>query len=473
MVPFTAPPGIRVVRPLTRDEHLETLMVHIEGEEPGPAVIARACDAAGARRRRTELAALARGHGPGLVTLLDVLDDAPAPALLLAHVVGPTLATVLGERPSWTAGETVSVLGALVSTVARLHEAGVAHGAVSAARIVLAATGPILTDLSHAELFAANAPESVRARVASLAQDREAVRGCAIELLARVDGSRSGAAHELATRLAALPGPELLPTLGQALRELASPMPVASAAHSAPEVLGARMLPVVDAEVTEPERSVEPARDIVEVSAELGGLPARIVREVRQAIAWARRRLEALPAMRRRLLIGGGVATAVAAVLLAVPGAGSGPADTTSVLSTPLETTSPAAASASAAPASTPGTNPAASPSADARRDDPLAALSALLARRDECIRLQSLLCLEDVDQAGSAALDVDRAGIAALRAGEEARLPSAAASGARVVETLGDGVLIELGPETAPASLLLMRGEAGWRIRDWIAAGD
>jgi len=464
MVPFTAPPGIRVVRPLTRDEHLETLLVHIEGDEPGPAVIARACDAAGARRRRTELAALSRAHGPGLVTLLDVVDDAPAPALLLAHAAGPTLATVLGERTRWTAGEVVSVLGTLVSTVVRLHEAGVAHGAVSVARIVLATTGPILTDLSHAELFAANAPESVRARVAAIAQDREAVRGCAIELLARVEGPCSGAAHELATRLGALPGPELLPMLAHALGELASPVPVDPAVRSAHGVLGERMLPVAEVDDAEPERSAASTRGVGGVAAEPGGVLTRFAREMRHALAWARRRLETLPAMRRRLLIGGGVATAVAAVLLAVPSAGSRPNEPMSVLSAPLETAPPASAAGSAS-----GAQLEASSGADSRQEDPLAALSVLLARREECIRLQSLLCLEDVDQPGSAALDLDRAGIVALRAGEEARLPSATATGARVVETLGDGVLIELGPETAPASLLLMRGEAGWRIRDWI----
>jgi hypothetical protein len=40
----------------------------------------------------------------------------------------------------------------------------------------------------------------------------------------------------------------------------------------------------------------------------------------------------------------------------------------------------------------------------------------------------------------------------------------------AAVVERLGDSVLIALGPDSRPASVLLMKGEAGWRIRDYIA---
>ena len=38
------------------------------------------------------------------------------------------------------------------------------------------------------------------------------------------------------------------------------------------------------------------------------------------------------------------------------------------------------------------------------------------------------------------------------------------------VVERLGGTALIRLGPESTAASLLLMKGEAGWRIREYLA---
>lgn len=104
--------------------------------------------------------------------------------------------------------------------------------------------------------------------------------------------------------------------------------------------------------------------------------------------------------------------------------------------------------------------------------DDPLAAAVALLERRDACIAELSLLCLEEADQQGSAALADDRAGLEVLRAGEEAELPAVAPVDAALVERLGDSALVRLGPQTAPASLLLVRSEAGWRIRDWVAVG-
>jgi hypothetical protein len=39
------------------------------------------------------------------------------------------------------------------------------------------------------------------------------------------------------------------------------------------------------------------------------------------------------------------------------------------------------------------------------------------------------------------------------------------------LVERLGDSALVGLGngPETTPASTLVMRGEAGWRIRAYL----
>ena len=104
--------------------------------------------------------------------------------------------------------------------------------------------------------------------------------------------------------------------------------------------------------------------------------------------------------------------------------------------------------------------------------DDPLAALPALLARRSDCFRDLSELCLSDVDEHGSSAWEDDRAALSALVS--QAQQPVLlAADDATLVQRLGDSALVSLGPGTEPASLLLLKGEAGWRIRDYLAGGD
>jgi hypothetical protein len=101
--------------------------------------------------------------------------------------------------------------------------------------------------------------------------------------------------------------------------------------------------------------------------------------------------------------------------------------------------------------------------------DDPLAALRELAVRRDSCFRDLSVLCLDGVDEAGSSAWEVDRAALRAVVEGGVApsQLPLTSAS---LVERLGDSALVDLGPDSDPASVLLLKGEAGWRIRDYLA---
>jgi hypothetical protein len=101
--------------------------------------------------------------------------------------------------------------------------------------------------------------------------------------------------------------------------------------------------------------------------------------------------------------------------------------------------------------------------------DDPLAALHELTTRRDTCFRDLSVLCLDGVDEAGSSAWEADRAALRAVIEGGDApsRLPLTSAT---LVERLGDSALVDLGPDSDPASILLLKGEAGWRIRDYLA---
>lgn len=136
--------------------------------------------------------------------------------------------------------------------------------------------------------------------------------------------------------------------------------------------------------------------------------------------------------------------------------------------------------------------------------DDPVAAGTALLTTRARCLASRSVPCLGGVDQTGSAASTADSAAISADAARSELTPAAATGSGAvtlRLVQTVGATALLKVveapaatgsgvgtaaagaagavsgaAPKTGaasaeaqrePASLLLVKGEAGWRIRE------
>jgi eukaryotic-like serine/threonine-protein kinase len=83
-----------------------------------------------------------------------------------------------------------------------------------------------------------------------------------------------------------------------------------------------------------------------------------------------------------------------------------------------------------------------------------------------------SVLCLDDVAQNGSAAMDDDAALIRAIEGGSaDGSLVGQEPADASLVERHGDAALVAftLGPDDTPASVLLVKGEAGWRIRDYL----
>ena len=112
-----------------------------------------------------------------------------------------------------------------------------------------------------------------------------------------------------------------------------------------------------------------------------------------------------------------------------------------------------------------------------------MAATSELLRARNECLSGASVACLDTVDQAGSAALATDRYRLAqGADAGETTAAPQASVIGdptgytLSLVERTGDSALIALEPSSPlngkemhsePASVLVVKGEAGWRIRE------
>jgi hypothetical protein len=103
----------------------------------------------------------------------------------------------------------------------------------------------------------------------------------------------------------------------------------------------------------------------------------------------------------------------------------------------------------------------------------PVAALLQLLTARSACIRARSVDCLTAVDEAGSAAMQSDSAAIAHIEVGGQ--IPASLLISAQkptLIERLGDSALIGLdgaaGVQSDPASALMIRTEAGWRIRSF-----
>jgi hypothetical protein len=101
--------------------------------------------------------------------------------------------------------------------------------------------------------------------------------------------------------------------------------------------------------------------------------------------------------------------------------------------------------------------------------DDPVAAARDLLDRRAACFAALDLRCLGTVVQPGSAIEASDRAALAAAREGEAVAPTVFDPATVEVVAEMGGAVLVRarVAPEREPASLLMVRGEAGWRLRE------
>lgn len=129
--------------------------------------------------------------------------------------------------------------------------------------------------------------------------------------------------------------------------------------------------------------------------------------------------------------------------------------------------------SAATSPEVTPtpeATGPAVDPALTS--DDPLDALVVLLERRERCLAERSILCLDAVAQPGSSALADDQALIRALQQGAETSEPLIVSVADLVIEErLGDSALVGIidPGDSEPASILLMKGEAGWLIRSYL----
>ena len=94
----------------------------------------------------------------------------------------------------------------------------------------------------------------------------------------------------------------------------------------------------------------------------------------------------------------------------------------------------------------------------------------ALLTARARCFDELSQTCLDAVDQPDSSAL-ADDAALLGGAARTSARVPPATAKAGQVtvLDRQGDSAVVRFGLKRQPAAVLMIRNEAGWRIRSYL----
>lgn len=437
--------GYRVLRTAGRGVRSRLLLGYDEGET----VVLKVCGA-GDPRVAVELEALDRAAGEHVVALLDLAADDRATTLVLARLPGGSLADLLDRRSTLDSGEAVTILAPLATTVERMHSAGVAHGSLSLGSVLFDGDGaPALVGFGGAEIFAPGAPEVVRETVAGVLADRGALAAVASLVLARVTGESADSARRLA---AGVPG--MTPAqLAETLYAWTAPAAVGLEAAEV-EVESWSAFPVESAGVPFGEPPVDDIRSPLLPPWIVALLPDGLRDLVMAQLDGVGAVWRAWPAARRRLALGLAAAALTLVVAVALV-----PASSPTATPVTLETA-------------------AAGPEAEDQRiddlpDDPVAAAVVLLETRRGCLRELSVLCLDAVVQAGSAAQSADVAIVRAALAGDELPPEGIAPGDPVLVERLGDSALLDLPEGSSPSSLLLLRTAEGWRIRQYLGSGE
>ncbi|MGR2753456.1 hypothetical protein [Agromyces arachidis] len=486
--------GYRLLRRLAGGERADLFLATVESEatesenaatsvrpdDPPLVVVRRYGPEADDESLSAEIAAMdadPTGTLPKLLDLAGAHDGSVC--LVVERVPGPSLADVLRAGPL-DPGEVVTAIAPIVVAVRELGDRGVVHSRLDASDIRFDRTGrPRLLGLGalHRLDQVATAPERT-----AVIRDGHCALVRLLEDAAAASSDRDVFASAIRLARGALdarPFRRMEAEIERALFAAAAPRPVRAAASrsSHPGAGGVHSVgdrrpgaPVdVAAAASAPDEAGLRRAGIGRLAAlaqlppaPLGGLVDALdgdpgARAVRRAAGWVRRR-------RRPIAVGGLLGAAVlVAVLSAIP-----PAERTAtspaVSAAPAERT-PAADATSADPGDAPTvapTEPAALP------DDPAAAAAALLEIRRTCLAAGDAACLDAVDQPGSPMALRDRLSI---ERGEAWRDEEPDLDGIAVTADLGDAIVLTVpwaDPEREPASLLMMRSEAGWRLREW-----
>lgn len=467
--------------------------------DPGPAanVAVKIVPATDLSRGEAEVAALQSVVSEHVVALVDVATLADG-SLCVVQSLGSrgTAAALVARRGSLTPGEIVTLVVSVLRGLGDLHEAGLAHGALDLTHVVIDASGrPLLGGLGSSRPLSGAAAGADPGHGDPLQQDLTRVsrivdalrdpldaRGAVsharwdawLELLDSViHGESDLTAHDLADRLldVADAAPLADAVGGQHVEDVdvrdADTAHTASTAERPRRPGGTGVRPRGAARPTSPgARRHRALRESPPRRAALRAIALH--RSMGRELGAVRPRVWAMGASALLLLVVGGVGLP----LLTDAAHGEGAGTTSMTPSDPASTEVP-----SAPPSSLPDTTDA--DSAAASDPDPDRAAPALLRMRAACLRQADPACVSTVDEAGSPLEDADRTTIAA---GGRDHLDDGALHATDLLapaRRMGDGAIVELrpgppsgadaqgGPGRRPASLLMVRGEAGWRIRD------
>ena len=464
-----------------------------------------------------ELAALSSPTTTHVVRLLDIatVESGEPPCLVLERLPGPTLSAHLDDRQRLTAGQAVTILAPLCAAVQALHDSGVTHGAIHLRRIVFDQRGaPLLTGFGRGVLRTdplaqgaiptshgyarerheapGKSPESVW-RSAILADHRDLLSviegvlshvdpselrgfdiaasaaevgiGPSSDFLARVEGrlfAMSSPHAVILPNLSSASGPAPSTQGGSTGRDAFVPIAPPTQPLEAPEYDWHESIAVASPAPAENRliaalRVLGASSSVLEVASRIGDLMMRRSNrstsdastpgaDTRSERPHLTRRLG-----RRPLLVGVFCAVVVAtALLLALPA----PRDQAQAGVDGAATVGPSVAMG---PTDEPQSGVTGDDTTLVHGEDPAAALRALSAVTDGCAAVtEQASCLTAVFQPDYLASGLDDSGPLVIDASE-----------AIVTGAWGGSALVAARLNDQPASFLLMKEEAGWRVRD------
>jgi len=484
--------GYRVVRRLADGPRAEVFLATGDGAT----VVLKVYRAeAGRESIDIELEALSRGALEHRVRLLDVgTGDDELPVAVLERVPGGSLGQLLARRSGLEPGEAVTIVAPIARLAGELHRSGIAHRGIGVDTVHFGESGqPVLLGFGGSVVFPQGQPPAGLDLQPGVIADRERLAGLASLVIESVrEGARTATLERIGDWLSARTAPvgaEFPRELEERLFDAADAVPVGLATASTgngtrtgvsaashrggPVAVPPRTSPAVRGGL--PRESRRHGSTAVHRSARSAiATPDRValVANVLGAAPLAATRTRALSSLRavRRPVWWAAVAVvaALAAALVLVP-AGDGSPEPAVPSTVEATVSSPAPQTGGPADASATSPRDAADPeSAAVTGNDPAAALGPLLTARKRCFDELSALCLASVDQAGSAALAGDTALIAGTTPAGWVPAPNTTARRATAVDREGDSAIVRFGAHSKPASVLMIRNEAGWRIRSF-----
>ncbi|RUR00777.1 hypothetical protein [Labedella endophytica] len=441
-------------------------------------------DDGGARAMRL-IERLEHLEGDCIPRVLDVCLDADGAPAVVLDFCGETLAAVVSAGVRLRGGELVTVLAPVLAALSSMHDRGLVHGAVSASSIAIGTGGrPLLLGCERATVASDSVDRRDRHRGA--AGDLRSFADLVDDLAEAVsDPEARDRAARVADEIRAgaeTPFAEGVRTAVEVrLFEIADPLPLAfdagaeidvgNSAGRAARSLGSPVVP--RSRMRERSRST-PRRIVEGASSALSGGIGRSADLIRHRTEGWR---SAEGGRRRRVLVAAGGAVVVAVVVATlIPTGDSSDADPASTEPAPTARASSAGAALSetaneptdapAEPTETAGPSNASSAS-PTDPDDAVAGTRGTLDALAGCSTGATDGCWETVFESGSRLLEtVRRDGTGDLP--RALGLPLDALTITQQ-QDLGDARLVALDPtdETEPASVLMIRTEAGWRIRE------